>query len=283
VGFAKYFLFFVFLGNIFVVSFISFPREASFQLFLFITVPFVYLVFKREQKKIKLLLSLLNIFLLLLIELINHPAPLVFPPLQLIRFYKLVTIVASITTVAITASIFARDLERTEKIQRDLAIRDALTGLHNRRYFDMFLEQYGQVANRYAETYSIIFIDIDHFKSINDTWGHDTGDVVLEKMGELLSEIPRGGDLICRYGGEEFVMYLPETTPANAAVFAERLRSRVADLKMDTDNLSITVSIGVSGVVKQVSKIIEVIKKADEALYKAKKAGRNCIRTSFKK
>ena len=106
------------------------------------------------------------------------------------------------------------------------ATRDWLTGLYNRRYFEETLNDHIEAAKRYDRELSLVLFDIDHFKQINDSSGHAAGDTVLSSFAEILKSTARAADIICRYGGDEFAVILPETGPANARKFAERIQSK---------------------------------------------------------
>ncbi|MEM1289101.1 MAG: PleD family two-component system response regulator [Pseudomonadota bacterium] len=163
----------------------------------------------------------------------------------------------------------------------EMAIMDRLTGLHNRSYFDTHFKTLTDQAVTRNKELSIILTDIDFFKSINDTHGHDVGDDVLREFGARIRGAVRGADLACRYGGEEFVLVLSDTSESVAMSIAERLRAL-----METDpipvaggqkELSITISLGVSTVRGRLDTPQMLLKRADEALYKAKREGRNRV------
>jgi two-component system cell cycle response regulator len=165
---------------------------------------------------------------------------------------------------------------------RWLATVDALTGCMNRRAFTERLERELDRVSRYGVKLSVMMIDIDRFKDINDTHGHVVGDNVLSQLGDLLREEVRSVDLAARYGGEEFVIVLPDTDLEGAVVFAERLRKRVEECNFaDTgDPLRATVSIGVASasIAGEITEPESLIAHADEALYRAKNDGRNRVR-----
>jgi two-component system cell cycle response regulator len=163
-----------------------------------------------------------------------------------------------------------------------LATTDPLTGCLNRRALIESLEaEFGRVR-RYDVALSILLIDVDRFKSINDTHGHLAGDQVLKQLGELLRREVRTVDVVARYGGEEFVIVLPETAPDGALTFAERVRVKVQDYRFtdERQSLSATVSIGVASIPPlEVASSEELIARADAALYRAKNEGRNLVRS----
>lgn len=163
-----------------------------------------------------------------------------------------------------------------EELQR-LARRDSLTGLYNRIAADERLRQEFLLLKRSASPYAVLFMDIDHFKSINDTYGHEIGDHVLRRFAAVASSIIRESDFLARFGGEEFLVVLPDTSVEGAMLIAEKIRSAV-----ETHDFGavphITVSIGVASGEDKDLREEAVVRRADSALYKAKSSGRNAVR-----
>ncbi len=161
------------------------------------------------------------------------------------------------------------------------ANRDPLTGVYNRRFFAEILHRESERASRYHQPVALIMADIDHFKQINDQRGHLAGDQVLRQFAALLAEKVRTSDLVCRYGGEEFAIILPQTSLAAARQLAERLRLDIAGRTFRDDReqpLRLTASLGVacwSGHGFLDHQGTELIQAADQALYQAKETGRN--------
>jgi two-component system cell cycle response regulator len=162
----------------------------------------------------------------------------------------------------------------------ELAITDPLTGLYNRRYLDAHLASAIDRARLLAKPVCVLLFDIDHFKQINDTYGHDAGDDVLREFSERLRRGVRGIDLVARYGGEEFLLVMPETDAAFAGSVAERLRGDVEKDAFATRagaTIPVTVSIGIAEWLGPSDNAEELVKRADAALYAAKRAGRNRV------
>ncbi len=157
------------------------------------------------------------------------------------------------------------------------AIRDPLTGLYNFRHLHVFLDEELIRSERYNHSFCILMIDIDHFKLINDTYGHQFGDHVLKKLGEIMAVITRPTDQIFRYGGEEFVIITTETNHGEIITAVDRLMDAVRNHTFVYEELEarITVSIGCACFPVQSTNKVELMKIADQALYKAKNAGRN--------
>lgn len=162
-----------------------------------------------------------------------------------------------------------------------LATRDTKTGLYLHHYFMNRLKEEIEKVNRYDESLSILMVDLDHFKRINDNYGHQAGDYVLETLGKLILDFVRATDLPCRFGGEEFVIMSPNTDEHGAAVFAERFRKIVeeTDFIYNKQVLPVTASLGVSQYNKEINSTEEFMENADKALYLAKESGRNQIKT----
>ena len=161
---------------------------------------------------------------------------------------------------------------------KSMAIRDALTGLYNYGYFKEALHYEVEKSRRYHTPLSLLFLDIDNFKQVNDTLGHLKGDKIMRQVAGILKKGIRQADLLCRYGGDEFVMLLSQTPPEQAMVLAERLRQRVAQSSLARleQGLQVTVSIGVAGLELEMS-MESLVKEADEAHYRAKQAGKNRV------
>jgi len=155
---------------------------------------------------------------------------------------------------------------------------DFLTNIANKKAVTEELKKQEAIYQRYGTNYSVVFFDIDHFKNINDTYGHDAGDVILKSLGLLFKRYARDIDLIGRFGGEEFVAILPNTDKEGAYKFAEKVRQIIEKTKFMYKNtrINVTVSGGVASR-NETNSAEETLKLADEKLYKAKKSGRNKI------
>jgi two-component system cell cycle response regulator len=161
----------------------------------------------------------------------------------------------------------------------ELAVTDGLTGLHNRRYLDGHLKLLIDRANARGREMSVCITDIDRFKLINDTHGHDAGDAVLREFANRLRTAVRGADLACRYGGEEFVLVMPDTSPQTAATVAERLRMTIEQDPFRLGGgaaLQVTASLGIASLLPGDGPEA-LMKRADSALYEAKRSGRNRV------
>lgn len=161
---------------------------------------------------------------------------------------------------------------------REMSLTDELTEVGNRRQFDMRIREELNRSSRFGHTFSLIIVDIDNFKGYNDRYGHHQGDIVLHQLGNLLRSISRDGDVPCRVGGEEFAVILPETSKADAALFAERLRRGVAaSIHAPNSGEPVTVSIGLAAFPEDGKTHEEIYRAADEAMYQSKQAGKNQV------
>ncbi len=175
---------------------------------------------------------------------------------------------------------YASELRQSVTQTLALAVTDELTGLYNRRYFDRHLSLMLEKAREQERDMAVMLIDMDFFKSVNDTHGHDIGDAVLKEFAQRLRRNIRGVDLACRFGGEEFVVLMPDTDYRNAQGVAERVRMAVAERGFETANmrpLTVTCSVGVALNEHQMDTPEMILKRADVALYRAKREGRNRV------
>lgn len=163
----------------------------------------------------------------------------------------------------------------------EMAVTDGLTGLHNRRYLDSHLQTLFDRAVARRRPLSLMITDLDRFKTINDTYGHDGGDDVLREFAHRLRKNVRGIDLACRFGGEEFVVVMPDTEGAVAEKVAERIRAEIARspfaVGREGKTAEVTISVGVSSLLKGSDTVNDLVKRADIALYEAKNSGRNRV------
>jgi len=176
---------------------------------------------------------------------------------------------------------YTERLRDSVQTSMELAVTDALTGLYNRRYMESHV---GTLVDRSAargKSLSVLLLDIDYFKAINDTYGHDAGDDVLRDFSDRLRACIRGIDLACRYGGEEFVVVMPDTDIGVATMVAERIRRRVAGDMFAIHNgqksIEVTISIGIAARSTPEDTAAMILKRSDEALYRAKRDGRNRV------
>ncbi len=176
---------------------------------------------------------------------------------------------------------YADRLRHNVQLSLEMAITDQLTGLHNRRYMSRHLDALMGNAKKNGRPLAFVIMDIDFFKQVNDTYGHDIGDEVLKEFASRISANVRGIDLACRYGGEEFVVAMPDTDMAFAYNIAERLRQSIETtpvrISRDPGSLNITISIGIAQAEGEGDTADALLHRADQALYRAKRTGRNKV------
>ncbi|HLQ91403.1 MAG TPA: PleD family two-component system response regulator [Xanthobacteraceae bacterium] len=175
---------------------------------------------------------------------------------------------------------YSERLRDNVQMSIEMAITDALTGLHNRRYMESHIGALIEQASARGKPLAVSLLDIDFFKSVNDTYGHDAGDDVLREFANRIRKSIRGIDLACRYGGEEFVVLMPETDLAVAAAVSERLRRRIASepfrVQQGARQIEVTISIGIAALGGGDDAAM-LVKRADQALFRAKRDGRNRV------
>lgn len=176
-------------------------------------------------------------------------------------------------------AIAQQKLEAANEQLQSLSRTDGLTGLYNRAYWQECLEKEFDRYGRLQEISSVIMFDIDHFKKVNDTYGHQAGDLVIKTIAQTLQQYVRKTDITGRYGGEEYGAILVGTNGENAIVFAERLRAAVeaTDMQYGKHKLSVTISLGVSEISFAQASALDWLEQADQALYKSKQNGRNIV------
>lgn len=191
-------------------------------------------------------------------------------------------IVPLATTVARQVALAAANLELRDRLH-DLSIRDPLTGLFNRRYMEETLEREIARASRQSSQVAVVHLDIDHFKACNDRFGHGAGDAVLVAVARALETGFRSSDVVCRFGGEEFTVILPECGNEDAIAHADQLRERIAELRVGHAGSPLpapTVSCGVAVFPDHASTAEKLLRHADAALYAAKRLGRNRVESA---
>ncbi len=184
-------------------------------------------------------------------------------------------IIYDVTNVAVNK----HQLQSANDQLKHLSRTDRLTGLNNRGHWEEELKREYSRHRRYGSTAALVMFDIDHFKKVNDTYGHQAGDKVIQAVAEVVRKEARDTDIAGRYGGEEFVILLPDVDSAGARLFAERLRQKTEALTVDYDGqvISFTISLGVADLAQSSNDHQQLIEWADHALYQSKRNGRNQV------
>jgi len=263
----------LFSGLIFVFD-ISMPQGvASGMLYIFVIAICVFL----RSIKLIIFFSIISILLIIVGYFLSEAGSE--------KWIELINRAESIVMLGLIAGIGILLLKKQFKIEaelRHIANIDPLTAIANRRYILAFLEDVFHIALHFETELSILLLDIDHFKAVNDQNGHDVGDEVLRRVIAACLPILRKSDMIGRFGGEEFLVVCPHTSLKDCLTIGEKLRDTVEriDLSDLSSTLCITISVGCAGKVKNQNDIGLLIKKADDALYHAKHAGRNQIQVA---
>lgn len=196
---------------------------------------------------------------------------------RLVAEYKLLAEKIRERDIALSLKKYHEEVLKSRKKLTKQANFDRLTDLYNRRYFDKIFNEKFIEAHRQHYPLSLLFVDIDHFKKVNDTFGHDKGDEVLKTVAHIIRALCRKDDIVARYGGEEFVILFPNMDVNNARQVAETIRKVIEERSIQIIGFRVTVSIGVAATFREIVSTKELIKSADEALYRAKSSGRNCV------
>lgn len=195
---------------------------------------------------------------------------------------KLCEIMCSLAAVALRNSHLFEIIRKEKALLEKMAVTDDLTGLYNHRFFVKRLHEEFKRARRYGNPISCLMIDIDDFKKVNDTYGHQSGDIVLQEIGKVIKNSVRETDVVARYGGEEFAIILPHTDLEHALILADRVRKAVKNYRSSIKDMKyqITVSIGVSTAhpaINKDEKMDDLVRRADHCLYEAKSQGKDTV------
>ncbi len=271
-------LFSVYLTHIFLYSAILFSKSSGFHFFFFILAPIVILLFNKNELVPKIVFTFLAAFLFFLAEIMpdsGFTIPISDADNQILYYISIITCFGGLVVVT---GIFDHEINALELKLSHLATIDPLTQIFNRRQLFVLLERQLDLNQRYNTIFSVILLDIDFFKKINDTFGHKCGDEALIWISQNISGNIRDSDIFARYGGEEFCIVLPGTPGKIALSVSEKLRSGIEKQTFQSKaghTIPITVSCGVCTMSEAVKDCQAMIHYADTALYRAKENGRN--------
>jgi diguanylate cyclase (GGDEF)-like protein len=277
---SKITIFIAVMSHAFVLSTYIFTSASGFHFYYLLLPSCLFLMFDDKEKFEKLLLMGLGLTLFFLCENYDNVAPLVSISATAEKIIFSSTILVVMSEIYLITYIFSNAITRNEQLLHKMAAKDWLTGLNNRGMFVEIAQKLIKHALRYDKPLSVLMLDIDYFKKINDTHGHIVGDQVLKKIAHTLQTGIRGSDTLARYGGEEFVIILPETEGVDAFEFAQNLRKSIEITPVlieKNQTIPCSVSVGVAQIEAKIDNLDELIRCADIAMYKAKESGRNKV------
>jgi diguanylate cyclase (GGDEF)-like protein len=242
-------------------------------LWMLLLIPAVAIVFLSPTWKTTIVVGILGFILIILSEFLFHQRHLLYQDI----IYLIMTGILEWIIFTVIA-FFQIKTARVIIELGNFALTDPLTGIYNRRYLELYMEKIIPLSQEQEQTMTLIMFDIDHFKKINDTYGHHAGDMVLQKIVRVIKGVIRHSDVFVRIGGEEFIILLPNCSLEHGIKFAERIRKTVENTKFIYKGIRIfvTISIGVTEYTEG-QDLEKFLEKADQALYQAKEMGRNKV------
>jgi len=277
---AKTWYFCLIMLHLFICSNIFFSQESGFHFYYFLVPIGVLLLFELKEKKLKTTLSLMAASLFLYCENTLNENPFHVFSDAANHLLSQSAFLVDMFAIILALTLFSKQIEKHELGLIKQASTDVLTGLNNRRFFFQQGEKLLVKSNKWKQFYSLLLIDLDYFKNINDKYGHAVGDQCLIVVSDVLQKIGPENKICARIGGEEFAIILPHCGPKSAEVIAEHIRSIIEGVDLTTTQgevVDCTASIGVSYNVTKTESLKVLLEQADLALYKAKDSGRNQV------
>ena len=277
---AKITIFIAVMSHAFVLSTQIFTHASGFHYYYLLLPSCLFLMFDEKEKYEKILLMTLGLVLFFVCENYNSVAPLVSISETAEKIIFSSTILIVMLEIYLITYIFSNAITRNEQLLQKIATKDWLTGLNNRGMFVEIAQKLVKQAIRYKKPLSLLMLDIDYFKNINDTHGHIAGDQVLKEIAHTLQSGIRTSDTLARFGGEEFVIILPETASVDAFELAQNLRKLIENTPVLIENnepIPCSISVGIAQIEATINSLDELIRCADIAMYKAKESGRNKV------
>lgn len=277
---AKVWLFLAVMAHAFVLSALIFTSSSGFHFYYLLLPSCLFLLFDEDEKYIKPILMMIGLALFFLCDNYHYTEPLIVLSSTAEKIIFSSTILAVMLEIYLIAWVFSKAIAKNEMLLNELATKDPLTGLNNRRIFIEIAQELLVYAQRNNKPMSLVILDIDYFKSINDTHGHTAGDYVLKQVAAILEKRTRASDLLARYGGEEFVIALPDSNAADALSLMEQLRMAIESKVIETttgNTVTCTASFGIAESTDNLNSLESLTHNADIALYQAKVSGRNKV------
>lgn len=256
--------------------------KSGIHYYYFLIPPTAYLVFRKE-KKLRFIISLIALFLLILCHFYGKSYYMLDLTDDILNIIYVSTLIILFSVLIILFNTFSEEIRKKEDKLEHLSKTDFLTNILNRRAFYTKSNEMIKLSERYSYKIGLLIFDIDYFKNINDKYGHDIGDLVLIELCKNVSKSIRDTDYFGRFGGEEFIILLPNISKKELLYFAEKIRVIVEDIKiknLEAEDISFTISIGVT-ILQKDDNLDSLIKRADLAMYKAKNEGRNRVNSLF--
>jgi len=263
-----------------VIFFVS--SKSGIQYYLLLVPPLAYLVFSKE-KELRLSLSLLALLLLIITHFFGENYYILELEKSILNTLYVLTLIILFFVFIILFNAFLEEIEQKEEKLEHLSKTDFLTDILNRRAFYKKADEMTKLSNRYGNDLGLLIFDIDYFKKINDKYGHNIGDIVLQKISKEVSSSIRDTDCFARFGGEEFIILLPNISKEQLLLFAEKIRKLIENIEIKYTNkekIKFTISIGVTVYYKN-DTIEKFIDRADIAMYESKEKGRNTSSSMF--
>ena len=276
--FANFWFFGVLIVHIFVLTTHFFSAAVGFHIYFLVIPTGVFLLFHEDELYEKVVVVLVGIVAFFVCENYENPSPVIRLSIENERIIYSVSVVVVMIENFLVMMMFNHNIIRHEATLQEMASKDGLTGINNRRTFMIIGEEHFEHAKRYGNPLSLLMFDVDHFKQINDQCGHLAGDLALVKIAETLQKNIRASDFLARFGGEEFVIILPETESIAAQELGNDLRRSIAGACITADSgekVFCTASVGISQYSSTTATLMELVHQADLALYQAKEEGRN--------
>lgn len=278
---AKISFFLVLLLQLFIVVVFFLSSKSGIQYYYYLIPPTAYLMFNKERK-LRFIISAISFLLLILCHLLGTRYNILDLSDNILNILNVGTIIIIFFVFIILFNTFLGEITKREEALNELSKTDYLTKILNRRAIYSKANKMIKYSERYGNNIGLLIFDIDYFKNINDKYGHDIGDLVLVELSKELSKSIRTTDYFGRFGGEEFIILLPNISKKELLLFAEKIRIIVENIKINnlgTKDIMFTISIGATVLLKN-DDLESLIKRADEAMYNAKESGRNMVKFS---